>query len=323
MGAAGVILVLFSYSLAEGFYSMLLVRVLHGCAHVIMATALMAIIVGYIPREKSGQAFGLLSITTLLPYALVPPVLTPLTNLLGGYTRVLALFGLMMVFMIPITLMAGPQKYSQGKTGSADKLSTREVFENLKNIRVFLILLAMLLTFSGYAMVFFTIAGFGRTIGILDAGLFFTFSTISEIGVRVAVGSWFDKTNKAHLAGWSLLGLGLGYAVLAHASGPVAFFALGGVLGLGWGVAFPVLNALMFDISPVRFRALNTNLGFQMFQGGFFLGPFLGGLILDSQNFQTLFYACAALSLAAAGSTLYLTKEGSYQGVSNVTAEKP
>ena len=63
-------------------------------------------------------------------------------------------------------------------------------------------------------------------------------------------------------------------------AGVFGFFALGGLLGLGWGVVMPVLNALLFDRSRPKLRAFNTNLGLQMFQGGFFVGPLAGAVAL-------------------------------------------
>ena len=38
------------------------------------------------------------------------------------------------------------------------------------------------------------------------------------------------------------------------------------------GVAMPLINALAFDLSTPRLRAYNSNLGMQMFQGGFSWG---------------------------------------------------
>jgi predicted MFS family arabinose efflux permease len=62
----------------------------------------------------------------------------------------------------------------------------------------------------------------------------------------------------------------------------------------------PLLHALIFDVSPPQFRGLNINLSVIMIQGGFFLGPFLGGLLLARWGYGALFYFCAALSLFAA-----------------------
>ena len=73
------------YSLADGFWTMLAVRTLHGAFHAGLVSAMLAMVVAFIPKEKSGQAFALLSVNTLLPYAIIPPMLGPLQHMLGGY----------------------------------------------------------------------------------------------------------------------------------------------------------------------------------------------------------------------------------------------
>jgi MFS family permease len=75
-------------------------------------------------------------------------------------------------------------------------------------------------------------------------------------------------------------------------------YGLGLFLGLGWGVAMPVMNAPLFDISPPQLKGFNTNLGVQMFQAGFFIGPLMGGLILTSSDFSVVFYVCAVFVFA-------------------------
>ena len=108
----------------------------------------------------------------------------------------------------------------------------------------------------------------------------------------------FDKLDKSKLLLGSLLWLGLSNLVMAHVATPTTFYALGVVLGLGWGVAMPVLSGLTFDVSQPRFRALNTNLAMEMFQCGFFVGPLAGGIILVHSSYTTLYYACAGLLFA-------------------------
>ena len=88
--------------------------------------------------------------------------------------------------------------------------------------------------------------------------------------------------------------------MLAQVAGTGVFFSLGLIFGLGWGVAMPVFNGLMFDVSQPRFRAFNINLGLQMFQAGFFLGPLIGAPMLARWGYGTLYIFCAGMSGLAA-----------------------
>ncbi|OPZ72721.1 MAG: Major Facilitator Superfamily protein [Firmicutes bacterium ADurb.Bin456] len=203
-----------------------------------------------------------------------------------------------MLLAFPLALMVKqPAERQPGLTGRRAGLAG--LAENLKDRRVVALLFVMLLLYSGYTPVFFFLEGYAQRIDIANPGLFFTLSTVSEIGVRLLGGTLFDRVSKVCLAAVSLVLISLGYLALAHLSGPVMFYGLGIFLGLGWGVVMPVLNALMFDISPAHLKGLNTNLGVQMFQGGFFAGPFIGGLALAHGNYRFLYYLCAGLTFCA------------------------
>ena len=103
-----VFLSLFLYKPAQGVWSMAFVRVLHGGVYVVMGTAMMARIVGSIPEGKSGQAFGFIAVITLLPYAVMPPLLDPLIRIFGGFIPVLHLTAFMMLLVFPLLLFVKP-----------------------------------------------------------------------------------------------------------------------------------------------------------------------------------------------------------------------
>ena len=295
---AGVIVSLLGYNLATDFWSMFLVRAVHGILYVILGAALNARLVDLIPPSKSGQAFGLITVITLLPFAVIPPILDIATHRLGGFVTVLNLAAALMLLIFPISLAV---KTSTGKKPGmmSRRPSMDDLVRNLKKPQVSTLLLLMLLLYSGYTPVFFFLEGYAKKTGIANPGLFLTLSTASEIGIRLLAGSLFDRINKVFLVAGSLAAIGIGYLALANFSGPVMFYGLGVFLGLGWGVAMPVLNALMFDVSPPHLRGLNTNLGVQMFQGGFFLGPLIGGLILSHMDFNAIYYFCAVLTFGS------------------------
>ncbi|MBN2125469.1 MAG: MFS transporter [Deltaproteobacteria bacterium] len=294
------------YGLAGGFWSLFLVRALHGLAFVVLGTALMTMTIEYIPKDRSAQFFGFLSIIILIPNTLVPPVLPLLSRGLGGFNGVLLLFAGISALVFPLIRGVGAVRGEKDPSGASAVLGFREILADLANPRVSVLLTAMLLLYCGHALVFFFLDGYGRFLGFAGTGFFLTLSSVSEMGIRVTAGTLFDRINKTRLAGCAMVGLALAYAALAHVPGRVSFFALGAVLGLGWGVAMPVFNGLMFDISEARLRAFNINLGLQMFQGGFFLGPFIGGPVAAHWGFAALYQLCAVLSLLSAGLVLFM-----------------
>jgi MFS family permease len=290
-----VVVSLLLYHVALGFWSMAIVRLFHGAAYVVMATAVTAKLVGCIPKDRSGQAFGLISVITLLPYAVMPPLLEPLTRLVGNFRVVLDLSAVVMLLSFPVLAFVGGA--SDGPDRSSAVLRWQDVKQNLKDSRILLLLFLSLVVWTAFTPIFFFLKDYGTKIGIPNPGWFFTLSTFTEIGVRLVAGSLFDKVGKAWALAGSLAWLAAGYIAMAHLSEPTTFYAMGLLLGLGWGVAMPVLSGLVFDVSEPRFRALNTNLSFEMFQAGFFVGPLAGGIILVHSGYSALYYACGGVTI--------------------------
>jgi MFS family permease len=117
-------------------------------------------------------------------------------------------------------------------------------------------------------------------------------------------GVFLDKINKVSCVLWSLAALVVGYLLLASAGSEGLFYAVACILGLSWGVVMPLLNAIMFDVSSPSLRGRNLNLSMVLVQGSFFMGPFVGGLVLSDAGYAMLFYLCAGLSVV----TMIMTK---------------
>jgi MFS family permease len=298
----GLIPAMFLYGSAQDVWSMSLVRIIHGLAYVVMATALASILVACIPKDRSAQAFGLASVMTLLPYAVLPPLLEPLDKWAGGFPNVLELSSILFVLVFPMLLFI-KKPVTDAAAESVWKFNKSDLWENLSDRSILLVLFLSLTIWTTFAPVFFFLKDYGTGIGIANPGWFFTLSIFTEIAVRLFAGSFFDKMDKRKLLAFSMAWLGLGYLAIIYFRGDVLFNALGLFMGLGWGVALPVLSGLVFDISAPRFKALNTNLSMVLFQGGFFLGPLAGGAILVQWGYAALYFACAlvqAVSVVAA-----------------------
>jgi predicted MFS family arabinose efflux permease len=297
IGAAMVIAALVLYNAAGGPWSMAVVRTVHGAAYVLLATALLSRIVASIPPDRSAQAFGLISVLTLLPYAVLPPLVVPLTAWLGGFDNVLNAAALLMVPIFPLMALV---KRPETPSGGADRrIRIADLKENLRDRRVWALLFQALMLWAAFTPLFYFLKGYGDKIGVSNPGWFFTLSTGTEILVRLAAGPVLDKYDKPRLLAGSLAWLAFCYIALVHVGSATSLYLFGILFGIGWGVAMPVLSGLIFDVSQPRFRALNTNLSMEMFQLGFFAGPVVGGAILVRGGYSSVYYVCAAMALCA------------------------
>ncbi|MDQ7784186.1 MAG: MFS transporter [Desulfomonilaceae bacterium] len=294
----GIIVSLLLYDVGTSPLRMSLVRIAHGLTYVILATAVLSALVSHIPPKKSAQAFGLLSVLTLLPYAVIPPLLNPLETLVGGFSRVLDLFAAAMILVFPIMFLVGR---NAGKPVAREdsRIQWADFTRNMLDARIILLMSASLLVWTSFTVIFYYLKGYGETINIGNPGWFFTLSTLSEIGVRLVAGPMLDRYDKSRFLTGASLWLAVSYFVMTFVSGEAAFYAMGIVFGLGWGVTMPMLSGLVFDISEPKLRAMNTNLSMEMFQGGYFLGPVVGGVILMYGGYEDLFFASGGIMVVA------------------------
>ena len=264
-----VIVSLLLYNVAHDFWTMAVVRLIHGAAYVVMATAVVSRLVGSIPRDKSAQAFGLISVITLLPYAVIPPILEPLTRWAGSFDNVLNLSCVLMLLSFPLlsVIESGPAGMDDT---SRDRIRWSEVVENLKDTRVLSLMLLSLVIWTSYTPVFYFLKGHGEQIGVTNPGWFFTLSTFAEIAVRLVAGQMFDKLDKAKLLLGSLLWLGLSNLVMAHVGTPISVLRHGRRPGIGLGrgnacVERPDIRRVAAEIPGAEHQSSHGNVSVRLF----------------------------------------------------------
>ncbi len=288
-----------SYSWALTVPALIILRIFHGAAFVLLVSASMALVVHFIPKGKSGQGFGFVSVSVLIPYAVMPLVMEALlphvsseAEIYRGVT-ILALpaFGFLVILRRRLTTMLG---YMGGSLARRPTLA--EVRANMKETRVAFLLAVNLLLYLCYATVFFFMKGHVVSRGITDVGSFFTLSTLVMIGLRLSGGFFFDRFDKVKMLQLFTILLIPCFMLMGHLGSSRDLYLVACGYGLCIGVLLPLLNATLFEISPPRLRGLNTNLALFMMDAGFFLSPYGGGLLL-ARGFSSadLFGTCTGI----------------------------
>ncbi len=287
------------YSIAHGIEGLVVVRIAQGAGFALFLAAMMAAIVGFIPASKSGQAFGVLSLVRLVPYAIVPPVvaffLKRSVSFPGIAAWLAALVGICLPALLFLKRSAGDQRGVNQKPAALGLGSLGDLF---KHHALPGLLAANLIVFVGYTIVFFYITGFGRETRIDHTELFFTIAISIMAAIRLVGNVFFDRFNKFRLIIWCLALLAVCFPLLVVSAGWM-FFCVAGLFGLAWGIAMPLLSAVVFDVSSPATRGVNMNMTLVVMQGGFLLGPVLGGFLLQVSGYTTLFVVCSPLTFLA------------------------
>ncbi|MBP7530168.1 MAG: MFS transporter [Syntrophorhabdaceae bacterium] len=284
------------YNFATTTTSIACVRVVHGGGFTVLVAAMMTLFAAYIPSRKSGEAIGLISITRLIPYAVIPPVVVYLVGRSYGFISIVTVAaGCMTLFLIPLAFIRSVPDSGQD---SGRAMGLGSLVENVKAVPVRMLLAVNLVFYSAYTTLFYFLKDFGTEKGIKNPGFFFTVAMIAMIVVRLAGSRYFDRMKKARAAAVCMAILAVCHVLVVFVRDSAVFLALGAGFGVLWGVGIPLMMALLFDVSEARFRGLNMNLSLVMMQGGFFAGPLAGGFILAQWGYGILFLFCGLLNAA-------------------------
>jgi MFS family permease len=292
-----------SYAFTTSLAGLVVLRLFHGAAFVFLVSSIMTLIVHFIPREKSGQGFGILSVAMLLPYAVMPSMTEALLPRVHDEAHIYAWISVLAVPGVVLLLSAGRRmRAALGRLDSAVKRrpTLGEFLVNVRQVDVLLLLAVNLLIYFCHATVFFFMKSLAVQMDVGNVGIFFPIYTLAMIAVRVCVGTYFDKVNQLRSAEIFMVLLAGFFLVFSHTTSAGSFYALAGYYGFCLGIVLPLLNATLFKVSFPQFRGVNTNLALFSMDAGYFLGPFAGGALLAGGHSPTaLLSICAGfVSLA-------------------------
>jgi len=295
------ILVSCSYLWVTTVAAMFVLRVVHGAVFVAVTASAIALIVNFIPKGKSGQGFGVLSVAMMIPYAVIPSLAEALLPFVRSDADLYAASSIFSVAAL-IPLAALRSRIGIVISGMDDFLLRRLTLEEIRiNFRipaVRYLLSCILLVFFAHATGFYFIKNLSLETAVGDVGLYFTISITAMIAIRVFGASHFDRTSKPAALQGALALLIPCLILLPHAASPASYYLLAVVYGLCIGIGLPLLNALLFSASSPSLRGFNTNMAIVMQDGAFFLMPYLGGmLITQGARFGVLFYVAAGFVL--------------------------
>ena len=305
--AASVVAMIFiglGYLWASTVASLIVLRIFHGAAIVFLTVAVTALGVNFIPPERSGQAFGIVLIVTIAPYAFIPPIAEAILPYLRNEADLYA--GVSIFVFIALLLLAWGWKRITGYLAGMDdallrRPNRRELFNNFRIAAVRKMLWCFFLVYLVHATLFFFLKDLTLEITAGRVGAFFSIFMTMSIAVRLVGSHYFDRANKKKLLLAGFAAMATCFAVLPTTGSPGLYYLLAGLYGLGMGIIMPVMNALLFTASPPALRGLNVNMTMFTLDLGYFIMPYLGGLLIAlGMGFSILFYAGAGFAALAA-----------------------
>lgn len=296
-------LVMLSYPFVPHQYAVPVVmalRLIQGVALAVYLAGTISVLVECIPPGQSAKGFALFSLTTLLPYSIIPAVSEELIPLVGGEGH---LFAWMATLAAPSFLMIFLMRKKLKKPEIDPAQDSGKARKNLFHS----------ITHSGLGFVYLACTGFGITtilaiffmkglaaINGEHAAWFFSTYSLTIILVRV-LGSQLMDTLPRHRVS-VFCSLVLAGVMACFAWSPAGWFIpLSAVYGLSIGLLYPLLAAAIYDRSTLETRSVNSNVMMATFDASGMLGPILGGMVIaEGWGYHGVFLA-GAISAASCG----------------------
>jgi MFS family permease len=303
-----------AYMWATTVPAIIALRFFHGAVFVLLTSAVIALVVNFIPRGKSGQGFSVFSIATMIPYAVIPPLSEALLPHVRNEADIYA--GVSVFAVAAIFLMVALRGRIVDAVCGMDGVLMRrpgfsEIRENFQLRSVLLLLGAVFLVYLVHAMFFYFMKDLSLQIGVGDVGLFFTVCMAAMISVRALGAAIFDRMKKLPALQKTLTLLIPCAILVPHVSSQAAYYLFAAVYGFCMGVVLPLLNAVLFSASPPTLRGLNTNMTLFTMDSAYFITPYIGGMIIAAgAGFSVLFYIAAFFALLALALMADLSRRG-------------
>ncbi len=283
-------LVYWLYPLADGMVSVTLVRVLHGALWGVTMGAASTAAVDVLPPQRRGEGIGYFGLAMIFGMSVGPALGTFLAteygyNILFRTIGLLTAAGFLVLCLAPFPVISR----------SARPLSLRTLLEPSSLPAS----AATLISCIPYGVIMNYTSLYARTLPGASAGSFFLCLAAGTALSRLRSGAVFDTRGPGGIMALGYAFLLSGFVMLGLAQGPGLFAASGLLLGLGYGITAPVLQAMVNGlVQPQRRGAANATL-MTAFDLGIFLGILTMSPLAASVGWRTTFAVltgCVAVS---------------------------
>ncbi|TIH17147.1 MFS transporter [Marinifilum sp. JC120] len=290
------------YLYIHEFLPLLLLRIGQGVGIFMVLAPCVTILVSMVSSDNVGSAFSLYSTALLLPYAVMPHVSEQLGPLVDGPAWIYAATaGLIPIaFLLTLFLRYRTSRMEKHGQEKGEPLSVRESYANLLRLKILSVLAVNGVYFMIFTGLFFLFQDFAHSRGVVRAGYFFSLQMGVMIAIRLFGGAVFDRFSKRGLIVTAFMLTALGFALLSYLHDESMLLPIAVVFGVGMGLSAPALNSLMFVVSEPRFRSFNVNMMMFTVHMGAFLGPFIGGIAVDSIGYSGFLWIAASCTLGTA-----------------------
>jgi MFS family permease len=259
-----------------------LLRLLHGAALSLCFVSAGTLIVDVSSSAKRSQAIGIFGIFSIINFALAPSIGKVIVEHFGFAKFFIfdSFFGLM-AFIVAL-FIAEPRIIEKGIIGNT-------YFSVLFKKGVFVAASALFVAGMGFVTVITFVPVFSGRISVEAYEIFFITYTFSIIAVRV-FGGWIpDKYGKKKASVPAFFVYAASIIALGFTTNWVGLLVSGILFGLGHGLFYPAIYALVMDLSSEIDRGKAISICSVSLTFGGMLGVFIYGVVAEKLGFPLMF----------------------------------
>lgn len=261
----------FDGPLADFFFPLLLLRVVHGVGLAICFTAVFTFVADIIPEGRLNEGIGMFGISGLIGMAIGPALAEPIMENFGFsafFVAASVLAGTALLLHLPIKVEEHPEQHLVNDAPS---------FFTLLRQRKFMIVGGLSMIFGfGLAATGNFVAPLAQERSLADISLYYVVYSGAAIGIRFIAGRLADRVGEAVVLPWGLSMAVAGLLLLPLVNGHILLVVCGLLFGTGHGLIFPTISSMAVRNEPYAVRGKITGI----FTGGIDSGIFVGSLIL-------------------------------------------
>ncbi len=285
------------YGLATSLVAFIAIRIAHGFLWGILTVAGNTIVLDFVPASKRGQGIGYYGLAFTLAMAVGPL----LASLIIQQTSYLVLFLLSSLVALVGSCLLLSLRFPKHEPSRVSIIEGLKGFFAPNAIPIAILTMVILMPY-GAVLNFITI--YCKNIDTGTSSLFFLSLAIGLTISRLFAGKEFDKNGPYRLLVMSYILVFCAFPVLIAIDSPITLSVSAFMIGLSFGIGFPVYQLMLNNVLPTSMRVAANSLYLTAIDVGIGIGVVIMGYFTEYADIKVAFGLCGLFG--GAGLVYYL-----------------
>lgn len=277
------IVVNFFYASFNSIPLFIFARVLHGIQFSIIGSLIVTIAGDSLPKDKLGSGLGIFGISTAIPTAIGATVGLAIRSwgverygVIGGYKAIFYAATIFMLFSLIPSFFVKINKRTKEELAASGPW-----YKSIIAVPTIPPAICNMLLSMGGALFSAYLVPYAAEKGFSGIALYFTFYAIAILISRPLFGKLVDKLGGTTIFIPCVLFLMITFVILWLAKSIIVVYIGALIAGIGFGGAFPSIQAVCLQTMPPIKRGVASNTNFLGVDLGMFSGPALAGVVIS------------------------------------------